>query len=132
MVTNDKSLAAIFPFELEEPSQLPLFSGATLEKKLITVMYTDAKDQHICVPATYGHFKTPPRKKLLIKLEEEKEKPTWEAYQVSWADEKHNKLPPILLWDNNDNKKGKQKEELIWETNNLTWTNNDKNELTSS
>ncbi|KAG9302810.1 hypothetical protein G9A89_009587 [Geosiphon pyriformis] len=55
--------------------------------------------QHICVPATCGHFKTSPREKLLIELEEEKEKSTWEAYQVSWADEKHNELPPILPWN---------------------------------
>ncbi|KAG9307512.1 hypothetical protein G9A89_017342 [Geosiphon pyriformis] len=25
-----------------------------------------------------------------------KKKPTWEAYQVSWADDNHNKLPPIF------------------------------------
>ncbi|KAG9286514.1 hypothetical protein G9A89_014680 [Geosiphon pyriformis] len=42
----------------------------------------------------------------LINFEEEKPKPTWEAYQVSWADKEHNELPPILSWDNNG--KGKQ------------------------
>ncbi|KAG9304102.1 hypothetical protein G9A89_006012 [Geosiphon pyriformis] len=42
-VINDKLLAAIFPFELEKPSQLPLFNGATLEEKPITAIYTDAK-----------------------------------------------------------------------------------------
>ncbi|KAG9289705.1 hypothetical protein G9A89_014440 [Geosiphon pyriformis] len=42
-VINDKSLAAIFSFELEGPSQLPLFNGAVLKKKLITAMYTDVK-----------------------------------------------------------------------------------------
>ncbi|KAG9304678.1 hypothetical protein G9A89_021458 [Geosiphon pyriformis] len=36
--------------------------------------------QHIRVPAMCGHFKTLPREKLLIELEEKKEKPTWEAY----------------------------------------------------
>ncbi|KAG9288007.1 hypothetical protein G9A89_017602 [Geosiphon pyriformis] len=41
--TEDESLAAIFPFELEEITSVPLFSGATLDTKLITVMYTDAK-----------------------------------------------------------------------------------------
>ncbi|KAG9298600.1 hypothetical protein G9A89_000819 [Geosiphon pyriformis] len=47
IVTNNKSLAAIFSFKLEEPSQLLLFSGATLEKKPITAMYIDAKvDEH--------------------------------------------------------------------------------------
>ncbi|KAG9286154.1 hypothetical protein G9A89_010168 [Geosiphon pyriformis] len=52
----------------------------------------------------------PPREKLLIELEEEKEKPTWEAYQ----------------------KKGKQKKELTWETDDLTWTDNNKSKLISS
>ncbi|KAG9292787.1 hypothetical protein G9A89_006348 [Geosiphon pyriformis] len=88
--------------------------------------------QHICVPAMCGHFKIPPKEKLLIELEEKKEKPTWEAYQVSWADEEHNKLPPILPWDDNDNGKEKQKEKLTWETNDLTWTNNNESKLTSS
>ncbi|KAG9297101.1 hypothetical protein G9A89_019382 [Geosiphon pyriformis] len=211
-ITEDKFLAAIFPFKLEETATMPLFSGATLEAKPITVMYTDAKverqsiklilnsssadtdgaiktpigkiddfsfevhgivtpikvlvievtqyqalvgnnwlskvnmtlnwniqelqltyqGQYIRVPATCGHFKTPPRKKLLIKLEEKKKKPTWEAYQVLWADKGHNELPPILPWDDNDNEKGKQKEELTWETNDLIWTDNDESELTSS
>ncbi|KAG9300758.1 hypothetical protein G9A89_023556 [Geosiphon pyriformis] len=67
----------------------------------------------------------PPRKKLWIELEEEKEKPIWEAYQVLWANEEHNELPPILSWDNNNKKKGKQKEELTWETDDLTWIDND-------
>ncbi|KAG9301083.1 hypothetical protein G9A89_012466 [Geosiphon pyriformis] len=61
--------------------------------------------------ALCGYFKTTNLTTLLVKFEEEKEKPTWEAYQVSWADEDHNKLPPILLWD--DNNKEKQKKELI-------------------
>ncbi|KAG9299513.1 hypothetical protein G9A89_020684 [Geosiphon pyriformis] len=42
-VTENKSLAAIFPFKLEETINLPLFSGAALKEKPITVMYTDAK-----------------------------------------------------------------------------------------
>ncbi|KAG9285764.1 hypothetical protein G9A89_013189 [Geosiphon pyriformis] len=54
------------------------------------------QSQHIHVLAMCGHFKTPPKEKLLIELEKEKEKPTWEAYQVSWADANHNELPPIL------------------------------------
>ncbi|KAG9299849.1 hypothetical protein G9A89_003393 [Geosiphon pyriformis] len=57
----------------------------------------------------------------LINFEEEKPKPTWEAYQVLWADEEHNKLPPILSWD--DNGKKKQTNELTWETDDLTWNN---------
>ncbi|KAG9297713.1 hypothetical protein G9A89_011228 [Geosiphon pyriformis] len=164
-VTNNKLLTAIFPFEIEEPSSTLLFSGAALNKKPITAMYTDAKvdgqfiklildsgsadsiitrqlmDQladeatkipigeinnfpfevngivtpikvlltyqgrHIHVPATCGHFKTPLREKLLIELEEEKEKPIWKAYQ---------------------NDKGKRKEEkkLIGGTNQGSWSDN--------
>ncbi|KAG9284756.1 hypothetical protein G9A89_001126 [Geosiphon pyriformis] len=41
--TKDKSLAAIFPFELEEITSVLLFSGAVLDTKPITTMYTDAK-----------------------------------------------------------------------------------------
>ncbi|KAG9285085.1 hypothetical protein G9A89_009896 [Geosiphon pyriformis] len=100
-----------------------------LNTQELQLMY---QGQHICVPATCGHFKIPPREKLLIKLEEEKKKPTWEAYQVLWADEEHNELPPILFWDDNNKEKEKQKEELTWETNDLTWTNNDESKLTSS
>ncbi|KAG9303628.1 hypothetical protein G9A89_018525 [Geosiphon pyriformis] len=105
--------------------------------------------------------------KLLIKLEKKKEKPIWEAYQVSWADANYNKLLPILAWDDNnngkeeqgkepicettintgtndkdhyelspvlswdDNPKRKQREELTWETNDLTWTNNEQEEASS-
>ncbi|KAG9292863.1 hypothetical protein G9A89_016225 [Geosiphon pyriformis] len=140
-VTNDESLAAIFPFELEESSQLPLFSGATLEEKPITAMYTNAKvdrhliklildsgsttqelqlsvnGQHTCVPAMCGHFKIPSRKELLIELEEEK-KPIWEAFQVSWADADHNELLLILLWNDKEKKK---KKELTWKPNLGAW-----------
>ncbi|KAG9303563.1 hypothetical protein G9A89_018459 [Geosiphon pyriformis] len=42
-VINNKSLAVIFPFEIEELSSTPLFSGAILNEKPITTMYTDAK-----------------------------------------------------------------------------------------
>ncbi|KAG9288421.1 hypothetical protein G9A89_015627 [Geosiphon pyriformis] len=42
-ITKDESLAAIFPFEFEKTTATPLFSGAALEAKLITTMYTDAK-----------------------------------------------------------------------------------------
>ncbi|KAG9289051.1 hypothetical protein G9A89_015600 [Geosiphon pyriformis] len=42
-VTNDKSLAAIFLFELEETTPVLLFSGAILDTKLITAMYIDVK-----------------------------------------------------------------------------------------
>ncbi|KAG9306549.1 hypothetical protein G9A89_004746 [Geosiphon pyriformis] len=42
-ITKDESLAAIFFFELKETTTVLLFSGATLEKKTIIAMYTDAK-----------------------------------------------------------------------------------------
>ncbi|KAG9286840.1 hypothetical protein G9A89_012390 [Geosiphon pyriformis] len=76
-----------------------------------------------------GHFKTPPREKLLIELEEEKKKPTWKAYQVSWTDADYNKLLSILSWNNNP--KRKQKEKLTWEIDDLTWTNNEQEEPSS-
>ncbi|KAG9302644.1 hypothetical protein G9A89_007348 [Geosiphon pyriformis] len=160
IITNDKFLAAIFLFELEEVTSVSLFSGAALEEKPITVMYTNAKvdghfiklildtasariitangtmktpigeindfpievndiitlikvlvmeatqyqaqlsqnSQYTRVLAMCGHFK--PNNVMtsvpLINLKEEKLKPTWEAYQVSWADVDHNELPPIL------------------------------------
>ncbi|KAG9285972.1 hypothetical protein G9A89_022648 [Geosiphon pyriformis] len=52
--------------------------------------------QHTQVPATCGHFKATNTTAPLINLKEEKPKPTWKAYQVSWTDEKHNELLPIL------------------------------------
>ncbi|KAG9307010.1 hypothetical protein G9A89_003061 [Geosiphon pyriformis] len=42
-ITEDESLDAIFPFELKELLTTLLFSGAALEEKPITAMYTDAK-----------------------------------------------------------------------------------------
>ncbi|KAG9290876.1 hypothetical protein G9A89_011026 [Geosiphon pyriformis] len=42
-ITNDKLLAAIFPFKLEENTPVPLFSRAIFNTKSITTMYTDAK-----------------------------------------------------------------------------------------
>ncbi|KAG9287843.1 hypothetical protein G9A89_017438 [Geosiphon pyriformis] len=62
---------------------------------------------------------------LVLSQNEKENKPTWEVYQVLWADIDYNKLLPILSWDNNDNGKRKQRAELTWETDNLTWTNND-------
>ncbi|KAG9289284.1 hypothetical protein G9A89_007845 [Geosiphon pyriformis] len=42
-VTKNQFLAAIFSFEFEELSNVPLFSGAALNEKPITAMYTNAK-----------------------------------------------------------------------------------------
>ncbi|KAG9288852.1 hypothetical protein G9A89_012181 [Geosiphon pyriformis] len=173
-ITENKSLDAIFSFELKKPSDMLLFSGAALEEKLITAMYTDAKiDDHFiklifdsnqlgyqvdCAVSTRiitadGATKTPIGKiddfsievnsivvpikvlatnttALLIDFKEDKPKPTWEAYQVSWTDEEHNKLLPILSWD--DNRKSKQREKPIWKTDNLIWTDYDKSKPTTS
>ncbi|KAG9304733.1 hypothetical protein G9A89_003907 [Geosiphon pyriformis] len=48
MITKNKSLAAIFPFELEETINPSLFNEVALEKKPITMMYTNVK--------VNGHF----------------------------------------------------------------------------
>ncbi|KAG9290627.1 hypothetical protein G9A89_011590 [Geosiphon pyriformis] len=42
-VINNKLLAAIFLFKIKEPTEVPLFSGATFDVKPITMMYMDAK-----------------------------------------------------------------------------------------
>ncbi|KAG9292223.1 hypothetical protein G9A89_023943 [Geosiphon pyriformis] len=51
--------------------------------------------------------------------------PCVEAYQVFWANKDHNKLSPILFWD--DNNKGKQEEELTWNINQVWETDNNQN-----
>ncbi|KAG9285989.1 hypothetical protein G9A89_022665 [Geosiphon pyriformis] len=184
-ITENKSLDVIFLFQLKEPSTTPLFSGAVLDTKLITAMYTDTKvdghaiklildidctanariittngvtktpialvgndwlvktnavlnwnmqelqlsqnGQYTRVPVMCGHFKTTNLTTPLIEFKEEEMKPIWEAYQVSWANSKHNKLLPVLSW--NDNSKGKQKEELIWKANQVWEIDNDQEEL---
>ncbi|KAG9297542.1 hypothetical protein G9A89_001483 [Geosiphon pyriformis] len=42
-ITENESLAAIFPFKFKETTTTLLFSGAALEAKPITMMYTNAK-----------------------------------------------------------------------------------------
>ncbi|KAG9304406.1 hypothetical protein G9A89_019968 [Geosiphon pyriformis] len=42
-ITKNKSLAVIFPFKFKKTTAMPLFSGAALEAKPITVMYTNVK-----------------------------------------------------------------------------------------
>ncbi|KAG9286640.1 hypothetical protein G9A89_007767 [Geosiphon pyriformis] len=205
-ISSDKSLAAIFSFELEENTLILLFSRATLKEKPIRAMYMDARvdghpiklildsesagsiitrqlmDQLGCqvdrtasariitadgatktpiskiddfpieingiivfikvlvmdatqyqvLVAMCGHFKATNNMAPLIDFDEKKLKATWEAYQVLWADKEQNKLPPILSWDDNNKRKRKQKEELTWETDDLTWTDNNESEPTSS
>ncbi|KAG9307615.1 hypothetical protein G9A89_023180 [Geosiphon pyriformis] len=72
--------------------------------------------RHIHVPATCSHFKIINTSAPLIEFEEKVKKPTWKAYQVSWADNDHNELLSILSWDDNDNEKRKQREEHTWKT----------------
>ncbi|KAG9287463.1 hypothetical protein G9A89_023835 [Geosiphon pyriformis] len=164
IIIEDKSLAAIFPFEFKKPVEMLLFSKATLELKPITAIYTNAKidEQYIKlildsrlagsiitrqlmnqldhqvdqaastrIITANEATKTPIGKidNLLIKVnsiiipikttntlapliefEEEEKKPIWKTYQVLWAENDYNELPPIPFWDNN--RKRKQKEKL--------------------
>ncbi|KAG9305693.1 hypothetical protein G9A89_022615 [Geosiphon pyriformis] len=70
--------------------------------------------QHIQVPVTCGHFK-PINMPLAfpIEFDNEEKKPIWKAYQISWANNNHNELPPILDWEEKDKKKGKKKRRHI-------------------
>ncbi|KAG9298734.1 hypothetical protein G9A89_012802 [Geosiphon pyriformis] len=139
-ITENEFLDAIFPFELKEPSDMPLFSRAALEEKLIMAMYTDAKvnghsiklildsgsagsiiiqqlmnqlDRQVDCTASAriitadGATKTPIGKINDFPIEVNG---IIKAYQVSWADEEHNELPPILSWDNNGKEKQKRTE----------------------
>ncbi|KAG9299026.1 hypothetical protein G9A89_020339 [Geosiphon pyriformis] len=104
IITKDESLAAIFPFKFKETTTTLLFSRAAFEAKPITAMYTDAKIEGQSI-------------KLILDSE---------AYQVSWADIDHNELLLILLWDNKE--KEKEKEELIWKTNQGLWSDDSQSE----
>ncbi|KAG9301805.1 hypothetical protein G9A89_003192 [Geosiphon pyriformis] len=207
-ITEDKSLAAIFSFEIEKPSRVLLFSGATIKEKPIMAIYTDVKidgysiklilnscrvdhaasariitangatktpigkiddlsieingitvlikvlvmeatqyqvlntqelqlsqnSQYTQVSAMCGHFKSNNVTSLtpLINFEKKKPKPTWEAYQILWANIEHNELPPILDWEEKNNVKGKrtETEEHTCETTIDTWNNDDENKAT--
>ncbi|KAG9305987.1 hypothetical protein G9A89_009311 [Geosiphon pyriformis] len=63
----------------------------------------------------------------LIKFEKKKKKPTWKAYQVSWANKDHNELPLVLSWGNN--RKEKKKEKPTWNSDQAWGTNNNQEEL---
>ncbi|KAG9303541.1 hypothetical protein G9A89_018437 [Geosiphon pyriformis] len=143
-VTNNRSLAAIFSFELEKPFQLPLFSGAILEEKPITAMYTNAKvDGHpiklILDSDSAGSIIT---KQFMNQLSCQVDQTA--STRIITADGATKMLIgeiddfPIevngiitLIKVLNDNPKGKQKEELIWETDDLIWTNNEQEEPSS-
>ncbi|KAG9287506.1 hypothetical protein G9A89_023878 [Geosiphon pyriformis] len=131
-IMENKSLTAIFSFEIKEPLEVLLFSGAAFEEKPITAIYTNTKiDGHsiklILDSELAGsiitrqlidqlNHQTTNTPAPLIELEKKEKKPTWEAYQ----------LPPIPSWD--DNGKEKQKEKLIWNADQVWRTNNDSDE----
>ncbi|KAG9303295.1 hypothetical protein G9A89_013621 [Geosiphon pyriformis] len=178
-ITENKFLDAIFPFKLKKPLDMSLFSGAALEEKPITAMYTDTKiDGHSIklilnsdqlgrqvdhaasarIIIVDGATKTPigeindfsievngiivPIKVLVMEATQyqalvgndwlSKTNPEWSTHisTISWANKKHNELPPILSW--NDNGKGKQKEtELTWNADQAWNTNHDLEKLPS-
>ncbi|KAG9292274.1 hypothetical protein G9A89_009086 [Geosiphon pyriformis] len=68
--------------------------------------------QHMQVPAIYEYFKTTTNKKP--------KQPTWEAYQVLWADNNYNKLPPILTWEEKGKRKKRKKESITVTTSTYT------------
>ncbi|KAG9294307.1 hypothetical protein G9A89_001812 [Geosiphon pyriformis] len=133
-VTNNKSLAVIFPFKLEETTPVPLFSGATLDTKPITTMYTDAKVDAtktsigeidnfpfevngiiisikvLVMEAMQYQALTTNLTTPLIKFEEKK-KPIWEAYQnTNQAWETDNTQKELNNWDALDDQNDKESE----------------------
>ncbi|KAG9302894.1 hypothetical protein G9A89_022310 [Geosiphon pyriformis] len=147
-ITEDESLATIFPFEFEKTTTMLLFSGTALEAKPITVMYIDTKIEgqsiKLILDNTDGGTKTPigeinnfpfevndivtPIKVLVMEATQ---------YQALVGNDWLFKVNATLDWNTQElqltnKRKGKQKEELTWETDDLTWTNNDESELTSS
>ncbi|KAG9301714.1 hypothetical protein G9A89_016785 [Geosiphon pyriformis] len=80
--------------------------------------------QHMQVLTMCGHFKSNnvTTLALLIDLKKEKLKLTWEVYQVSWTDIDHNKLPPIFIWDDDNNRKKEQEKEPTCGTTIDAWT----------
>ncbi|KAG9306719.1 hypothetical protein G9A89_004266 [Geosiphon pyriformis] len=89
---------------------VPIKYQTLINNDWLSKTHFSQNSRYTCVLATCGHFKP-------IEFEEEKEKPTWEAYQ----------LPPILFWDNNN--KRKQKKELTWNIDQAWETDNDQNKL---
>ncbi|KAG9290868.1 hypothetical protein G9A89_011018 [Geosiphon pyriformis] len=125
-VTNDKLLAAIFSFEIEEPSSTLLFSGAALNKKPITMMYTDAKVNGqfiklILDSSLAGNYQIDRAASTrIITADGATKTPIGKINDFSFK--VNSIVTPI---------KGKQKKELTWETDDLTWTNNEQEEPSS-
>ncbi|KAG9303591.1 hypothetical protein G9A89_018487 [Geosiphon pyriformis] len=93
-----------FPFEVNdiitpikvlvmEATQYQALVGNDWLFKTNAVLDWMMQELQLNINTTCGHFKVPLREELLIELEEEEKKPIWEAYQVLWADNDHNKLP---------------------------------------
>ncbi|KAG9306623.1 hypothetical protein G9A89_004820 [Geosiphon pyriformis] len=112
-----------FPFEI---------NNIIIPIKVLVMEVTQYQALHTQTPVICGHFK-PSNTQPLIEFEEKTKKPTWEAYQVLWADQDHNELSPQketeLTWTSDqawktkndynepeDNRKGKGKETILEET----------------
>ncbi|KAG9306626.1 hypothetical protein G9A89_004823 [Geosiphon pyriformis] len=160
-VTNDKSLDAIFLFELEEPSTTLLFSRAALKEKPITAMYTDVKiDGHyIKLILDSGHRVDRAVSTRIIMVDGATKTPISEIddlpikingiivpikvlvmeviqYQALVGNDWLSKTNATLNWNIQElqlsqNGKRKQTNKLTWETNNLTWTDNEQKEVSS-
>ncbi|KAG9290327.1 hypothetical protein G9A89_007058 [Geosiphon pyriformis] len=99
-VTNDKLLAAIFLFDLEETIKIPLFSRAAFEEKPITTMYTNAKiDGHVI--------------KLILDNDHEKKKQkkehTWETTIDTWNEDNESEFIPTTSWKEKEKEKKEDK-----------------------
>ncbi|KAG9295917.1 hypothetical protein G9A89_006656 [Geosiphon pyriformis] len=157
-ITEDESLNTIFPFKLKEPSTTLLFSRAALEEKPITAIYTDVKiDGHfIKLILDSGSADSIITRQLMDQLGCQVDQAA--SVRIITADgvtktpigkidglpiEINGIIVPIkvlvmeatqyqVLVDDNDNGKRKHKEELTWETNDLTWTDNNESEPTAN
>ncbi|KAG9304328.1 hypothetical protein G9A89_019890 [Geosiphon pyriformis] len=153
IITENESLDAIFPFELEELSTILLFSRAALEEKPITTMYTNMKvnghviklildsrsaDSHQVDCAASTHIITADRatKIPIGKIDDFSFKVNSIITPIKVLVIKatqyqalHNELPPVPSWD--DNTKKKQKEELTWNANQDWKTNHESEEPTT-
>ncbi|KAG9305329.1 hypothetical protein G9A89_007824 [Geosiphon pyriformis] len=141
-ITEDELLATIFLFEFEKTAAMPLFSGAALEAKPITVMYTDAKveGQSIKLILDSGSTGSIITRQLMDQLDRQVDRAA--STRIITADgaiktpiSKIDDFPfkingimtPIKVL-----RKRKQKEKHTWETDDLTWTDNNKSKPTSS
>ncbi|KAG9289213.1 hypothetical protein G9A89_022523 [Geosiphon pyriformis] len=135
-ISNDKSLPAIFPFELEKTILVSLFSGAILNTKLITAMYTNVKVDNYqvdcaasaCIITANGATKTPISKinDLPIKIIQE--------LQIS-QNGQHMQTPVICGYFKTNNistsliELEEEINKLLWEAYQVSWTDKDHIEL---